>query len=113
MGDTRIVDGQMRSYFLAFGLVEYKGKNECIFEEDMYENGNKIEIMGQSDGDINKIVGSMDWGCNNQVYPFLNKLTTKGASKIRVTIKQRVKVNWIRENSLEVHVLILRLFRFS
>lgn len=36
------------------------GENQCIFVEDMFENGNKIGIMGQSDGDINKMVGTMD-----------------------------------------------------
>jgi hypothetical protein len=60
MGDTRIVNGQKQSYFLGFGWVEDKGENECIYVEGMYENGNKIGIMGQSDGDINKMVGTMD-----------------------------------------------------
>lgn len=60
MGDTRVVNGQKQSYFLGFGWVDYMGENECIFAEDMYENGNKIGIMGQSDGDINKMVGTMD-----------------------------------------------------
>lgn len=60
MGDTRIVDGQKQSYFLGFGWVEDKGENECIYVEGMYENGNKIGILGQSDGDINKMVGTMD-----------------------------------------------------
>ena len=45
MGDTRIMNGQKQSYFLGFGWVEYKGENECILEENMYENGNKIGIM--------------------------------------------------------------------
>jgi len=64
MGDTRIVDAKQQSYFLGFGWVDYMGENECIFEEGMYENGNKVGIMGGttigSDGDINKHVGSMD-----------------------------------------------------
>ncbi|WMJ83130.1 DUF6550 family protein [Oscillospiraceae bacterium LTW-04] len=65
MGDTRIMNGQKQSYFLGFGWVDYMGENECIFAEDMYENGNKIGIMGGgtmvgSDGDINKMVGIMD-----------------------------------------------------
>ncbi len=65
MGDTRIVNGKRQSYFLGFGWIEDKGENECIFAEDMYENGNKIGIMGGgtmvcSDGDINKMVGIMD-----------------------------------------------------
>ncbi|RPF47833.1 hypothetical protein EDD70_0633 [Hydrogenoanaerobacterium saccharovorans] len=60
MGDTRIVDGQKQSYFLGFGWIDDMGENECIFVEDMFENGNKIGIMGQSDGDINKMVGTMD-----------------------------------------------------
>lgn len=60
MGDTRVVNGQKQSYFLGFGWIDDMGENECIYVEDMYENGNKIGIMGQSDGDINKMVGTMD-----------------------------------------------------
>jgi cell division protein FtsN len=45
MGDTRVVNGQKQSYFLGFGWVDYMGENECIFEEGMYENGNKVGIM--------------------------------------------------------------------
>lgn len=45
MGDTRVVDGQKQSYFLGFGWIDYMGKNECIFEEGMYENGNKVGVM--------------------------------------------------------------------
>lgn len=65
MGDTRIVNGQKQSYFLGFGWVDDMGENEFIYCEGMYENGNKIGIMGggtfvDGDGDINKMVGSMD-----------------------------------------------------
>lgn len=66
MGDTRIVGGQKQVYFLGFGWIDDNDEpNECIYAEDMYENGNKIAIMGsgiigQSDGDINKMVGRMD-----------------------------------------------------
>ena len=60
MGDTRIVNGQKQSYFLGFGWVDDMGENEVIYCEGMYENGNKNGIMGQSDGDINKMVGIMD-----------------------------------------------------
>lgn len=63
-GATRIVDGKQQGYLLGFGWVDYMGENECIFEEGMYENGNKVGIMGGttagSDGDINKQVGIMD-----------------------------------------------------
>ena len=45
MGDTRIVNGQKQSYFLGFGWVDYMGENEYIFEEGMYENGNKVGVM--------------------------------------------------------------------
>ena len=38
-----------------FDHVPYLGPNICIVLEDMYENGNKIGIMG----DINKQVGIM------------------------------------------------------
>lgn len=65
MGDTRIVNGKKQSYFLGFGWVDDMGENEVVYCEGMYENGNKIGIMGSgnvvdSDGDINKIVGIMD-----------------------------------------------------
>lgn len=39
-----------------FDYVPYLGPNVVIYAEDMYENGNKIGIMG----DINKQVGIMD-----------------------------------------------------
>lgn len=60
MGDTRIIDGKKQSYFLGFGWIDDMGENKCIYVEGMYENGNKIGIMGQSDGDINKVVGTID-----------------------------------------------------
>ena len=66
MGDTRVVDSQKQVYFLGFGWIDdNKEPNECIYVEDMYENGNKIGIMGggsliDGDGDINKMVGIMD-----------------------------------------------------
>ncbi len=67
MGDTRIVNGQKQVYFLGFGWIEDNDEpNQGSYVEDMYENGNKIGIMGggsitgESDGDINNIVGSMD-----------------------------------------------------
>lgn len=65
MGDTRTVDGQKQVYFLGFGWVDDMGENEVIYCEGMYENGNKIGIMGggtfvDGNGDINKMVGSMD-----------------------------------------------------
>lgn len=66
MGDTRIVDGQNQVYFLGFGWIEDNDTpNECVYVEDMYENGNKIGSMGggevgRSCGDINKMVGTMD-----------------------------------------------------
>lgn len=59
MGDTRVVDGQEQVYFLGFGWIDDNDEpNECIYVEDMYENGNKIGIMGggtlvDGDGDIN------------------------------------------------------------
>jgi len=66
MGDTRTVDGQKQSYFIGFGWIDDNDKpNECIYVEDMYENGNKIGSMGggtflDGEGDINKMVGRMD-----------------------------------------------------
>ena len=66
MGDTRTVDGQKQSYFIGFGWINDNDKpNECIYVEDMYENGNKIGSMGggkflDGEGDINKMVGRMD-----------------------------------------------------
>ena len=65
MGDTRVVNGQKQCYFLGFGWIDDTDEpNECIYAEDMYENGNKIGSMGggtlvDGDGDINKIVGTM------------------------------------------------------
>lgn len=65
MGNTRVVNGQKQVYFLGFGWIEDENKpNEEIFAEDMYENGNKIAEMDgsavvDSDGDINKMVGTM------------------------------------------------------
>jgi len=65
MGDTRVVNGQKQVYFLGFGWIADENKpNEEIFAEDMYENGNKIGEMDgsavvDSDGDINKMVGTM------------------------------------------------------
>lgn len=66
MGDTRVVNGQKQCYFLGFGWIDDTDEpNECIYAEDMYENGNKIGSMGggilvDGDGDINKMVGTMD-----------------------------------------------------
>lgn len=65
MGDTRILNGQKQVYFLGFGWLEDDNKpNEEILAENMYENGNKIGEMDgstivDSDGDINKMVGTM------------------------------------------------------
>lgn len=66
MGDTRVIEGQKQVYFLGFGWIDDDDEpNECIYCDDMYENGNKIgsmgsAIIGESDGDINKMVGVMD-----------------------------------------------------
>ena len=47
MGDTRVVDGQKQCYFLGFGWIDDNDEpNECIYAEDMYENGNKVGTMG-------------------------------------------------------------------
>ena len=56
MGDRRVVDGQVETWMLGFGWIPDSGPNIAIYAEDMYENGNKIGIMG----DINKQVGIMD-----------------------------------------------------
>ena len=49
MGDTRIVDGQKQVYFLGFDWIEDNDTpNECVYVEDMYENGNKVGSMGES-----------------------------------------------------------------
>lgn len=66
MGDTRVVSGQKQCCFLGFGWIDDNDEpNECIYAEDMYENGNKIGSMGggtfvDGEGDINKMVGTMD-----------------------------------------------------
>ena len=65
MGDTRIVNGQKQFYFLGFGWIEDDNKpNEEITAKDMFENGNKVgnmegSIVMDSDGDIDKMVGTM------------------------------------------------------
>ena len=65
MGDTRTVDGQKRVYFLGFGWIDDNNKpNEEIAAKDMFENGNKVGNMEDStvmdsDGDIDKMVGTM------------------------------------------------------
>ena len=66
MGDTRTVDGQKQSYFIGFGWIDDNEEpNQGVYVADMYENENKIGIMGggtfvDGDGDINKMVGRMD-----------------------------------------------------
>ncbi|WP_312059071.1 DUF6550 family protein [Anaerotignum sp.] len=66
MGDTRTVDGQKQVYFLGFGWIDDNEEpNQGVYVADMYENENKIGIMGggtfvDGDGDINKMVGRMD-----------------------------------------------------
>lgn len=66
MGDTRTVDGQKQVYFFGLGWIDDKHTlNGAYYADDMYENGNKVGIMGSGtivngDGDINKIVGIMD-----------------------------------------------------
>ena len=65
MGDTHIVNGQKQVYFLGFGWIEDDNEpNEEITAKDMFENGNKVGTMGDStvldsDGDIDKMVGTM------------------------------------------------------
>lgn len=65
MGDTRIVNGQKQVYFLGFGWIDDDNKpNEEIAAKDMFENGNKVGNMEastvmDSDGDIDKMVGTM------------------------------------------------------
>lgn len=84
MGDVRVINGEKQVYILGFGWIKDEGGgNVGTVAEDMYENGNKIGIMGGgttvgkpsdelignkvgimggtvgSDGDINKQVGIM------------------------------------------------------
>lgn len=65
MGNTRIVNGQKQVYFLGFGWIEDDNKpNEEITAKDMFESGNKVGNMEgctvmDSDGDIDKMVGTM------------------------------------------------------
>lgn len=57
MGDRRVVNGQAETWFLGFGWVSDNNEPNVVFyAEDMYENGNKIGVMG----DINKQVGMME-----------------------------------------------------
>ncbi|NSW92104.1 MAG: hypothetical protein HPY74_15780 [Firmicutes bacterium] len=47
MGDVRVVDGEKQVYILGFGwLKDEGGENVGTVAEDMYENGNKIGVMG-------------------------------------------------------------------
>jgi len=84
MGDVRVINGEKQVYILGFGWIKDEGgENVGTVAEDMYENGNKIGVMGggttvgnpgdeltgnkvgimggtvSSDGDINKQVGIM------------------------------------------------------
>lgn len=65
MGNTRIDNGIKQVYFLGFGWIDDDNKpNEEIAAKDMFENGNKVGNMEgstvmDSDGDINKMVGTM------------------------------------------------------
>lgn len=84
MGDIRFVDGEKKIYILGFGWIKDDGGGSVgTIAEDMYENGNKIGVMGGgttvgspgdeltgnkvgimggtvgSNGDINKQVGIM------------------------------------------------------
>ena len=65
MGDTRIVNGQKKVYFLGFGWIDDDNKpNEEITAKDMFESGNKVGNMEgstlmESDGDIDKMIGTM------------------------------------------------------
>lgn len=66
MGDTCVVGGQKQVYFLGFGWLDDNDEpNVGTYAEDMYKSGNKVwiiggAIIGESDGDINKMVGIMD-----------------------------------------------------
>lgn len=43
--DTKLHIGDL-VYVEGFGWLEYQGQNEVTYAEDMYDNGNKIGIMG-------------------------------------------------------------------
>ncbi|MEL7565960.1 MAG: DUF6550 family protein [Dehalobacterium sp.] len=68
MGDVRVVNGQKQIYIDGFGWIEdHSGESVGTFAADMYENGNKIGVMGVgttvgNPGDINKQVGIMGGG---------------------------------------------------
>jgi len=85
MGDVRVVDAEKQVYILGFGLIKDEGGSVGTVAKDMYENGNKIGVMGggttvgnpgdqltghkvgimggrttvDGKGDINKMVGIM------------------------------------------------------
>lgn len=65
MGDTCVVNGQKQVYFLGFGWIEDDNRpNQEIIANDMFENGDKVGNMEgstviDSDGDIDKMVGTM------------------------------------------------------
>jgi hypothetical protein len=48
-GSVKYENGKEYGWLPGFGWVEYSGPNIVTYAEDMYENGNKIGIMGGSD----------------------------------------------------------------
>lgn len=50
-----------RFYVAGFGWAEYEGPNHCEDGTDIYENGNKIEIMGVKYADNNQIGPKLYW----------------------------------------------------
>ena len=43
--ETPVAESDM-AYVKGFGWLEYQGPNHCEYGADIYENGNKIGIMG-------------------------------------------------------------------
>lgn len=41
-----VVYTEVKVYVMGFGWVEYEGPNRCEDGTDIYENGNKIGVMG-------------------------------------------------------------------
>jgi hypothetical protein len=48
-GSVKYEDGKEYGWLPSFGWVEYSGPSIVTYAEDMYENGNKIGIMGGDD----------------------------------------------------------------
>ena len=45
--DRTTVDGKLYAWMTGLGWVEVGGESVCIYDDSMYENGNKVGEMGK------------------------------------------------------------------